>query len=239
MKQLGSSKNKTWAATKLLCLHRRGTAVIGVSFAVVLLSFAAPCAQADQVEMQNGDHYVGNVVSLSADTLVLQNEVLGTVRLPRTKVAHIQLGSSPVTGTAPLPSSANGKARANSTARAAAATNSSPVLHQLGAHTNLIRQVQKQFLAGAGPEANQKFDELLGGLMSGKMNMDDLRAQAQSAADQLRAMKREGGQDAGFAADTYLTILDHFLKETAPSGSSTNAPAPSPASNPSPAQQDQ
>jgi hypothetical protein len=35
------------------------------------------------------------------------------------------------------------------------------------------------------------------------------------------------GEEAGFAADTYLAILDHFLKDTAPSANSaTNAPAP-------------
>jgi hypothetical protein len=218
--------NETRAVPKPLCSRGQGTAMVGVGFAVALLSLAPLCARADQVEMQNGDRYVGNVISLSAETLVLQNEVLGTVQLPRSKVAHIRLGTGPMAGAAALPSPPNDKARAPSTARVAAATNSPPALHQLGAHTNLIHQVQKQFLAGAGPEANQKFDELLNGLMSGKLNMDDLRAQAQSAADQLRAMKREGGQDPGLATDTYLTILDHFLKETAPSSSATNAPAP-------------
>jgi hypothetical protein len=33
-------------------------------------------------------------------------------------------------------------------------------------------------------------------------------------------------------ASAYVSILDHFLKETAPSGSATNAPASLPASNP-------
>ena len=77
----------------------------------------------------------------------------------------------------------------------------------MGAHTNLIRQVQKQFLTDAGPEANKKFDELLSGLMSGKLTVDDLRAEARSAADQLRALKRDPGEDSSFAADAYLAIL--------------------------------
>ncbi len=104
--------------------------------------------------------------------------------------------------------------------------------------TNLMQQVQKQFLSGAGPEANTKFNDLLGGLMSGKLRVDDIRAEAKSAADQLRTMQRESGEDAGFAANAYLSILDHFLKETAPSGSATNAPASPAASKPSPAQKD-
>ena len=75
--------------------------------------------------------------------------------------------------------------------------------------------------------------------MSGKLSADDIRAEAKSAADQLRGLKREGGEEAGFAADAYLSILDHFLKETAPSGSTTNAPALSPDSKPKPAQDEE
>ena len=115
----------------------------------------------------------------------------------------------------------------------------SPALHGLGANTNLIQQVQKQFLSGAGPEANAKFNELLGGLMSGKLSVDDIRAQAKTAADQLRALQRESGEDAGFATSTYLAILDHFLKETAPSGSATNAPARSPSPTPAPTEKEE
>ena len=98
--------------------------------------------------------------------------------------------------------------------------------------TNLIQQVQKQFLSGAGPEANNKFNELLGGLMSGKLSVEDIRAEAKSAADQLRALQKESGEDTGFATSAYLAILDHFLQETAPSGSATNAPGPLPKTKP-------
>ena len=109
----------------------------------------------------------------------------------------------------------------------------------MGAHTNLIRQVQKQFLTDAGPEANKKFDELLSGLMSGKLTVDDLRAEARSAADQLRALKRDSGEDSGFAADAYLAILDQFLKGTKPATPATNAPAPSSAPKPRSAAQEE
>jgi len=205
-----------------------------LSCVAALLSFAPCWARADQVEMQNGDRYVGNVVSLNTNTLVLENEVLGMVRLPRGKVALITLGSRPLVSVTPLPSPAKGQVRAPSAARPAAATNPSPELRKLAGHTNLIQQVQRQFLGDAGPEANQKFDELLSGLMSGKLTVDDLRAQAQSAADQLRALKREGGADAGFAADTYLAILDHFLKGSTPAGTGTNTPPRPPAAKPDP-----
>jgi hypothetical protein len=217
-----------WAQHTDGFLHRTSRFTFHVSCLIVLLVFASPWARADQVEMQNGDRYVGNVLSLSADKLVLQNEMLGTVQLPRGKVAHISLGSAPAIRTASRPASTPAKANAPAAAGSVADTNSTVALRQLGAHTNLIRQVQKQFLADAGPEANQKFDELLNGVLSGKLTMSDLRAQAQSAANQLRELRRQGGEDAGFAVDAYLTILDKFLKETPSTGSVTNALAPSP-----------
>jgi len=162
--------------------------------------------------------------------------VLGTLRLPRAKVAVITLEAGPAT-ISPAPSSpTNGPAQAASTAPTNAAVKLSPAFAQLGASTNLIQQVQKQFLSGAGPEANDTFNELLGGLMSGKLSVEDIRAQAQSAADQLRALQRESGEESGFAASAYLSILDHFLKETASAGSATNVPAASPNPRPQSAQ---
>jgi hypothetical protein len=200
-----------------------GTAV-ALSCAALLLFAAAGRLSADQVEMQNGDRYVGHVLSLNTNTLVLQSDVLGTLRLPRAKVAGITLGASSATNSPPLPSLTNTLVRSPSVAPTNPATNLPPALRQLGASTNLIQQVQKQFLSSAGPEANNKFNDLLGGLMSGRLSVEDIRAEAKSAADQLRALKRGGGEEAGFAADAYLAILDHFLKETAASGSTTNAP---------------
>ena len=185
--------------------------------AVLLLAFTAPIGLlADQVEMQNGDRYVGRVLSLNGDTLQLQNDVLGILRLPRSKVALISFGPVPVMPRPVAPP--NGGVQS----KALGATNIPPEVaaqfRELAAHTNLIHQIQSQFLSDAGPEANKKFEELLNGLMTGKLNMGDLRAQAQSAADQLRALNRESGESSGFASEAYLSILDQFLKSTPPSG---------------------
>jgi hypothetical protein len=204
-------------------------AMIGAGVAFFL---AAGSLMADQVEMQNGDRYVGHVLSLNSNTVVLQSEVLGTQRLPRSKVAVITLEPSLAANSLALPLSTNRPARPPATAPARAATNASPALAGLSISTNLIQQVQKQFLSGAGPEATDKFNELLGGLMNGKLTVEDIRAQAKAAADQLRALNREGGNDMGLMTDAYLAILDHFLKDTASSGPATNVPAP--ASKPKP-----
>jgi hypothetical protein len=188
----------------------------------LVLAFASVRVRADQVEMQNGDRYTGSVLSLNGTTLVLKNDVLGTLRLPRAKVVQITLGAAPLE----RPAKPAAAATTNAAAAAKGAVNDgnlelSLMLRQLGANTNLIRQVQEQFLSAAGPEANSKFNELVGGLANGTISVNDLRAQAKTAADQLRAMKKDLGDDTGWALDGYLSILDNFLSETAPT------PAPS------------
>ena len=62
---------------------------------------------------------------------------------------------------------------------------------------------------------------MLGDLMTGKMNLADLRVQAKSAADQLRGMKKELGPEADPTLDGYLAVLESFLRETPASGTST------------------
>src|SRR5271165_1615420 len=71
--------------------------------AIIWLGTGTPL-RADQVEMQNGDRYVGKVVSLNASTLVVQNDVLGVVRIPKDKVAGITFG--PVSAVSRPPASA-------------------------------------------------------------------------------------------------------------------------------------
>jgi hypothetical protein len=168
--------------------------------------------------MQNGDRYIGVVVSMTPDTVVLQSEVLGQIKVPRTKVSTIALGATQQGGGA-----------------LASTTNSTPVrrpaaaqrpedssLLELGANKDLIEKIKKQFLSEAGPQANEKFDDMLTGLMTGKLDMNNLRAQAKSAADQLRAMKKDLGGDAGDTLQAYLDVLDSFLADSTP----PTAPAP-------------
>ena len=51
--------------------------------AALFLFVAASPVQADQVELQNGDRYVGRVLSVDTNNGVFRSEVLGTLRLPR------------------------------------------------------------------------------------------------------------------------------------------------------------
>jgi len=134
--------------------------------------------------MQNGDRYRGKVLSVTSSNLVLRSDVLGVVTLSRAKVANVAFG----TNTVATASTATSSPRSNGVADV------SPSLRQLAAHTNLIQKVQSQFLAAAGPEANEEFSRMLNDLATGEMTIADLRAQARDAVDQLRSLQRESGE---------------------------------------------
>ncbi|MGO8839008.1 MAG: hypothetical protein ACLQAH_12175 [Limisphaerales bacterium] len=196
---------------------------------VILMFVLVPRLRADLVEMQNGDRYAGKVLSVSADTVVLDSEVLGKINVPRKKVANLAFGTNAIAPAAAanltrvsmptnLPAAAPTAALANTN------VDLSVALRRLGANTNFVAQIRQQMLAGS-PEAAGKYDEMVNGLMSGQLNLNDLRSQAKSYADQLREMKRDLGPEAGDSIDAYLGVLDDFLKETTP-GPASAAPQP-------------
>jgi hypothetical protein len=193
---------------------------------------AAPLLRADQLEMQNGDRYVGKVVSVSADTVVLESEVLGKISVPRTKVSNLAFGTNAAAPKAPS-KAAQASARTNlptaASLSALARTNQNfaAAIRNQGANTNAIRQIREQML-GDSPEAAGKYDEMVNGLMSGKLSIDDIRREAKSSADQLRAFQRDLGGNLGDLLDAYLAVLDEFLKQTASEPTTTTPTAPQP-----------
>ena len=206
-------------------------------FALALL--AATRLPADQLLLLNGDRYHGKVIGLSADAVVLDSDILGKISLPRKQVASLLFGTNtvaPVTAPAAnptlpiptnLPTSATLAQLAQSLTNGTAAT---PPLRPLAApNTNstanpdLARQIREQMLTGS-PEATAKYNEMVAGLMSGRLTVTDLQRQAKASADQIRELKQELGPDAGDALDGYLQILDSFVKEANPAPT-TPAPA--------------
>ena len=206
-----------------------------VPVGMMLLFVAAAMLHADEVAMQNGDRYFGRVLSVSADTVVLDSEILGVINVPRKKVSNLAFDKNaaapktPAGGVADsvltnLPALPPSPAVANTTGDLTEA------LRNLGANTNFIGQIRQQLLTG-NPGAASNYDALVGSLINGTMDMDDLRREAQSAVEQLRELKRDLGPQAGSSFDSYLEVLDNFLNETA--GGPTNAvPAPKPIPNP-------
>lgn len=216
-------------------IHPRGIAL----WIICALALSALSLRADELQMQNGDHYTGKVLSVTEDSLVLQSDVLGKVTLPRSKIASLTFGDAKTANAAPA---APAVAAAPTITPNTATTNAdlAAVLRSLGADTNFVQQVRQQLLAGS-PEAGQKYDELVGELMSGKLNLEGLRSQAKTSIDQINQLKRELGPDAGDALDSYLSILQSFVDETTPAPASTqkpvavpsaSAPTAAPAGNP-------
>ena len=195
--------------------------------AIALLALSTACVHADQLQMQNGDRYVGKILSVTADSVVLQSDVLGKVTVPRNKVSLLSFDNG-TTNPAPAASTV-AAAPANSPDAATTNADLTAALRNLGANTNFIQQVRQQMLAGSS-QANQKYDEMVSDLMSGKMDINDLRNQAKTSIDQINQLKRELGPEASESLDSYLSILQNFVNETAPT--TPSVPAPSSANTP-------
>ena len=182
---------------------------------------AIAMARADQVTMQNGDVLNGKVLMMTTNSLVLQDENLGSVTLLRAKVASITFGTA---AKAAQPAVSAGLHDAPSVPETNSISDLQAALREIREQTNLIQQVQTQILGSASPDAVKKFNDLLDGLSTGRIDMNGLRAQAQSAADQLRSYEKDAGPEASGELEGYLSILDNFLQETA--GTTTNSDAP-------------
>lgn len=182
-------------------------------------------ARADLLELTNGDHYRGTVISMTASNVEFQSEIQGRVTLPRSKIATITFNEvigrpvKAITNTALIignASSATNVPHSVSVTTTGTSAQANPVIEQLrqqGVAPKLIEQVQEQIFGKASPEAAQKFDELMGGLMTGRYNVEDIRKQAQASIAQIRTAKKDLGGDAGDMLDSYLVILEKFVNE--------------------------
>lgn len=204
---------------------RMRTKLLLVSSGFVFIFAAAIWLRADQLQMQNGELFSGKVLSVSADAVVLESETLGKITVPRKKVASLAFGTNPI---APVTASNVSHVSAPTNLPSAAAqmvpattnTDLSAALRRPGMDTNFIQQIREQML-GSSPAAASKYDEMVGGLMSGSLSLNDLRREAKTAADQIRELKHELGPEAGDALDGYLAQLNSFLKETAAESTNT------------------
>src|SRR5882672_404555 len=132
-------------AVRIATVVRIGARSFAACCAVCAALLAAVWLRADQIQMQNGDHYVGKVLSLDTNTLTLKSDLLGTVHLPREKVALITLGSGTGTNVQRAVSAAGGQVGATPVALTNGVVDLSSSLRQLGANTNFIDLVRAQF----------------------------------------------------------------------------------------------
>ena len=173
--------------------------------------FLASCGlRADQVEMRNGDRYFGKVLSMNSNTVAFQSPGLGQVQLSRAQVVSISLNGA---DTASLPVTNASTGIAVSAGNRGATNALETAVHRLKANTNVVQQVHSDLLAGASPEATQKFNEMVSALLTGKLTISGLRKEADTAAKQLRELRQELGEDSSGLVDGYLKILDKFLQD--------------------------
>ena len=78
------------------------------------------------------------------------------------------------------------------------------------------------------PGARSYFDQTLQGLITGRLDIHDIRQEAIKARDGLKDIQKDLGTD-GAALNGYLMILEGFLEQT--EGSSTNVGRPEPSSS--------
>jgi len=192
--------------------------MLSVPAGLILLFVTAHWLRADEVNMENGDRYFGTVLSVSAETVVLKSEILGVLNVPRKKVASLAFGNdatAPKTATAAAPTSGSTNLPAGTPPAILPDTKMdlSAALRDLGTNTNFIGQIREQFLAD-NPGAASNYDALVGSLINGTLNLEDLRREARSSVAQLRELKRDLGPEAASSIDAYLEVLDNFLKET-------------------------
>ena len=176
-----------------LTLARRQVSAIALAPGGTNLSAVAHAATnaEDEVWLQNGDRFAGQVLSLNTNALVLQSPILGRVSFSRCEVSSIALAAVATNHTA-LSLSAT-----NSGPQATLPANLADGLRQLDLNGASIADIKSQFLNHANPAANKQFNDMLSGLMNGSLGVDDIRAQAQSVAAQARALRKDLGNDPG------------------------------------------
>jgi len=150
---------------------------------------------ADVVNLINGDRFTGSVELVDAAEIHLKTESLGAVTVPRAKVASIYFGTNQPP--------AKTLAGAEKDSIAAGLFNPS-----------VAEKVQDDFLATAGPEANAMFKDLVQGLATGKLNVEDIRNKARESLKELKELQADAGEDAeNPLLSSYVGILEQFINK--------------------------
>ena len=167
-------------------------------FILAGLLFFIPLVRSDVIECDNGDRYHGKVLSMDEKKVVLKNEITGTLNIPRARIVSLSFRDQATTPT---------------TAKASTATAPVSPAKQLESAT-AIQQVQNDYLSSATPEANRMYNEMVQSLMSGQLNMADLRNKAQTTLQELKSLQKELGDDeTAQLLNSYGAILESFLKQ--------------------------
>ena len=181
----------------------------GFAFAsgALLASLLVSAVRAETVELVNGDVLHGQVTLLDKKQLTIRSELLGELKIPRSQVASITLVAR----------------KKESGSRAKQETSKSggtpeDVLRQLrteGVDASAMSTLKKQFPLLGTPGVSQYVNDKLSALITGRLDLQDIRKDAVRARDQLNSLKKDLGPEAN-ALNGYLSILESFIRETAP-----------------------
>jgi hypothetical protein len=155
--------------------------------------------QGDVVECENGDRYNGKVLLVDQTQVKLTNDITGVLTIPRAKVSTISFGKA-------KPPRPIGSALTR--------TNLISPVAPSRIDPNAIQQVQNQWLGDASPEATQMYQEMIRGLMSGQLDLGDLRNKALSTLNELKGLQKDlGDDDAAALLSSYAGILEGFINQ--------------------------
>jgi hypothetical protein len=219
-----------------------------------IISMAVQNAQADSVELVNGDILNGKVFALDDVELRMQSDLHGELRFARDKVATIALGERKLSRPAaaivdgrrdepgvvsrtiqlgPRPGAA--ATTAGTTTATVEPGSVADVVRQLrakGLQVQTINDLKKEMPLLNDPGVKKYFDTTVEGLQKGELDVSDIRKDAVRVREEFRKTAKslgpEGEKTLNQALGSYLQILDNFIKETEPKKEDA-AKAPPPA----------
>lgn len=187
--------------------------------AVLGLFVASALVFGEEVRLKNGDVVLGKVKSLDENTLILASENFGELKIARDRIGVIIFARE----AAPVAPSAAPETTAKPGAASDVADDLAGQLKKLD--PTYMKAIEQAFpLLNSSPEAKKYFTERVEGLMTGKINIEEVRQDAKKVVAELEDLKADLGEESGAALDGYLGILKRFLNETEPSGKKTAAP---------------
>jgi hypothetical protein len=166
---------------------------------------------ADIVNLANGDRFIGSIELVNAAEVQLKSETLGLAKIARAKVQSIYFGTN------------------QPPARVASAEKPGKDTAASLFDQKHIDKVQEEFLATAGAEANAMFKNMIQGLASGKITVDDLRKQACDSLKELKELQADlGDNDDTAILSTYAGILERFINQGSTNRAKATVPKPEP-----------
>jgi hypothetical protein len=177
---------------------------------VCVLAGLAATVSGDTVQLVNGDNVSGKVLSLDAKQLKLKSDVFGELSIERSKIASIHLGDAAPAKPAPAPAAQ---------VQVTVPQPNLDVINQLrsqGLDPSTLGDIKKAFPLLTQPGAGKYFDNAVSGLMSGKLDVGDIRKDAMKVVDEVKKLEKELGPQATQALRPYMSILENFIAETEP-----------------------